>query len=118
GLYRVLRDEERLALTTLDVGGGLGIDYGDGQRADVVAYGELLRGISRETGARLVLEPGRYLMGNAGALLTRVLYRKPTDGKTFVVADAGMNDLMRPALYDAVHRVLPARVRKGEPSAL
>lgn len=118
GLYNDLRSEERLALTTLDVGGGLGIDYGDGRSADVGAYGALLRQVSEKTGARLVLEPGRYLTGNAGALLGRVLYRKPTEGKTFVVVDAGMNDLLRPALYGAAHRVLPARVRRGDARAI
>ena len=118
GLYEGLRREDRIPLTTLDVGGGLGIDYGNGQRADVDAYGALLRQLAARTGAHLVLEPGRYLTGNAGALLARVLYRKPTEGKTFVVVDAGMNDLLRPALYDAAHRVLPARVRGGDATAI
>ena len=64
---------------------------------------------------RVLLEPGRFLVGNAGVLLTRVLYVKKTPAKTFVIVDAGMNDLIRPALYQGYHEVVPVRESKDEP---
>ncbi|MDO8519322.1 MAG: diaminopimelate decarboxylase, partial [Deltaproteobacteria bacterium] len=64
---------------------------------------------------RLILEPGRFLVGNAGALLTRVIYNKTGETKNFVIVDGASNDLMRPALYGAYHRILPARENKGTP---
>jgi diaminopimelate decarboxylase len=63
--------------------------------------------------ATVVLEPGRVLVGNAGVLLTRVLYRKKTPARRFVIVDAGMNDLLRPALYEALHDIQPVRPRRG-----
>jgi diaminopimelate decarboxylase len=103
-----------LALRTIDIGGGLGVSY-DGSGApdpDRLAAAVLpaLAGLPLE----LVLEPGRSLVAAAGALLTRVLYVKQGHGKRFVVVDAGMNDLLRPALYDAFHRVEPLVSRGRE----
>jgi diaminopimelate decarboxylase len=115
GLYGTLVAEDRLPLTSLDVGGGLGIAYEGGAAADVASYGRLLAQVAHDTGASLVLEPGRFLVGNAGVLLAQVLYRKVGAEKTFVVIDAGMNDLLRPALYDAHHEVRPLRQRRGQP---
>lgn len=90
----------------LDVGGGLSVPYEAGERdADVDDYAELVRAAGRETGLTLLLEPGRYIVAESGALLTRVLYRKHAAGKDFVVTDAGMNDLIRPALYQAYHAI-------------
>jgi diaminopimelate decarboxylase len=66
---------------------------------------------------RVLLEPGRFLVGNAGVLLTRVLYVKKTPSKTFVIVDAGMNDLIRPALYQGYHEVVPVRESKDQPLA-
>jgi diaminopimelate decarboxylase len=71
---------------------------------------EPLRGLP----ATLVLEPGRVLVGNAGVLLTKVLYRKMTRSGGFLIVDAGMNDLMRPALYDATHGIVPVKPRRGK----
>jgi len=113
GLYTLLRDEDRLPLRILDVGGGLGIGYEGGPGADVERYGRMLARIARDTGAELVLEPGRSLVGSAGVLLTRVLYRKEGAKRTFVIVDAGMNDLLRPSLYEAHHEVRPVKVRRG-----
>jgi diaminopimelate decarboxylase len=95
-------------LTFLDVGGGLAVPYhADDPIADVDDYATLVVAAVRDTGLRLLLEPGRFLVAEAGALLTRVLYRKHAAGKDFVVTDAGMSDLVRPALYSAYHRIEP-----------
>ncbi len=112
GLYRQLRGEGH-PLRYLDVGGGLGITYREETPPSVGEYAQVVTQAARETGATLVLEPGRVLVGNAGLLLTRVLYRKKTPAKRFLIVDAGMNDLMRPALYEAHHEIQPVVSRKG-----
>lgn len=112
GLYRALR-EEGFALTHLDVGGGLGVTYTVEKPPTVQAYARAVMAPLRGLPATLVLEPGRVLVGNAGVLLTRVLYRKAGRGKAFLIVDAGMNDLLRPALYDAQHGIVPVRPRRG-----
>jgi diaminopimelate decarboxylase len=101
------------ALEYLDVGGGLGITYSDETPPSPAEYARTVMDATRDTGATLLLEPGRSLVGNAGVLLTRVLYRKPTEARTFVVVDAGMNDLLRPALYEAHHALQPVVKRRG-----
>lgn len=101
------------ALEYLDVGGGLGITYSDETPPSPGEYARTVLGAVARTGATLLLEPGRSLVGNAGVLLTRVLYRKPTEARTFVVVDAGMNDLLRPALYEAHHALQPVVKRRG-----
>lgn len=104
---------EGFRLRYLDVGGGLGITYRDETPPTPLEYAAIVLREVKGTGASLILEPGRLLVGNAGVLLTQVLYRKSTRYKTFVIVDGGMNDLLRPALYDAHHRILPARKRAG-----
>jgi diaminopimelate decarboxylase len=100
-------------LETVDLGGGLGVDYeGDGG-ADPVALAEHILPAIEGLPLTLVLEPGRSLVAGAGVLLTRVLYVKENEGRRFVIVDAGMNDLLRPALYGAHHRVEPVRPRGG-----
>ena len=102
----------------VDAGGGLGISYSDEEfdaAAQVEHYSESLRGALRKgglDGLHLLLEPGRFIVGQAGALLTRVLYRKQNGDKQFVVVDAAMNDLIRPALYQAHHEIVPVVQRK------
>lgn len=99
------RDEGH-AIAYMDVGGGLAVPYQPGEReADVDDYAAIVLAAARETGLTLVLEPGRFIVAEAGALITEVLYRKHAAGKDFVVTDAGMNDLVRPALYQAYHRI-------------
>jgi diaminopimelate decarboxylase len=92
-------------ITYLDIGGGLFVPYEGEDPADVEEFARVVRGATAGAGVTLVLEPGRYLVAAAGALLTRVLYRKRTGGKEFIITDAGMNDLMRPSHYQAYHRV-------------
>jgi diaminopimelate decarboxylase len=94
-----------IALTHIDVGGGLGIRYRDETPVPLSAYAAMLEEVFRGRRETLLFEPGRRLVGDAGVLLTRVLYLKPGRAKSFAVVDAAMNDLIRPALYDAWHGV-------------
>ena len=91
----------------IDLGGGLGISYGDETPPHPEDYARLVGELTRGLGCRLILEPGRMLVGNAGVLVARVIYVKETDNRRFVIVDAAMNDLMRPALYGAWHAVEP-----------
>jgi diaminopimelate decarboxylase len=93
----------------LNAGGGFGIAYDGGEAPDPAAYAAVLVPAAREFGAELLLELGRYLVGPAGCLLTEVQYRKTRAGRELVIVDAGMTDLLRPALYDAFHRIVPLR---------
>lgn len=115
-LSRELLDEG-FALRTIDIGGGLGVSYDGKGVPDPSGLAAAVLPAVERLPLLLVLEPGRSLVGTAGVLLTRVLYVKEGHEKEFVVVDAGMNDLLRPALYDAFHRVEPVRPR-GRPAAL
>jgi diaminopimelate decarboxylase len=103
------------AISHIDVGGGLGVPYREDNEPppDPNAYAAIVKGATQSLGCRLILEPGRLIVGNAGVLVTRVLHVKHGDAKNFVVVDAGMNDLIRPTLYDAHHDIRPVR----EPTA-
>ncbi len=96
-------------LEELDLGGGLGIAYRDETPPDLATYADMVRTVTDGLGARLVFEPGRLLVGNAGVLLTKVLYVKDGLQRRFLVVDAAMNDLIRPTLYDAWHDIVPLR---------
>jgi diaminopimelate decarboxylase len=95
----------------LDLGGGLGIPYREDNEPppDPDAYAAIAKRATAGLGCKLIVEPGRLVVGNAGILLTRVLYVKRGETKTFVIVDAGMNDLVRPTLYDAHHDIRPVR---------
>lgn len=100
---------EGIALRYFDVGGGLGIRYRDEAPDGPTDLAGQILPMIRELGVTLLCEPGRFIVGSSGALLSRVLYRKQNGTKTFVVVDAAMNDLLRPALYDAHHEIWPTR---------
>jgi diaminopimelate decarboxylase len=109
--------EDAHEIDYVDAGGGLGIDYSRTQRNDFADVAQkyaqaILKPLAGECD-HLLLEPGRALVGRAGVLLTRVLYRKQNGRKKFLVVDAGMNDLIRPALYDAHHEIVPVARRAG-----
>jgi diaminopimelate decarboxylase len=93
----------------VDLGGGLGIPYreDDEPPPDPDAYAKVVKDATRDLDCMLIFEPGRLIVGNAGVLVTRVLYKKQGDGKTFVIVDAAMNDLIRPTLYGAHHEIRP-----------
>jgi len=104
---------EDFQIRYLDMGGGLGITYNDETPPEPRQYaGALTEGL-RDLDVTLLLEPGRVIVGNAGILLTKVLYLKSTDEKNFVVVDGGMNDLIRPALYGSYQGIQPVRPRHG-----
>lgn len=103
----------------LDIGGGLGIPYRSNEDADVyspVKYAEIVKRRLGGLGCKLVLEPGRLLVGNAGVLVCKVLYVKQGENRRFVIVDAAMNDLIRPTLYDAHHEIQPVVEETGAPS--
>ena len=100
---------EGIALEHVDLGGGLGVRYRDEETIDPYAYALAIRRIAGSRRLELLFEPGRFLVGDAGVLLTRVVYLKPGQERDFAIVDAAMNDLLRPALYDAWHAVEPVR---------
>ena len=117
---RILALVDRLAeigivLKHVDLGGGVGIVYQNEEVPDLPAYAEAVRKQLGDRKLDVILEPGRSLVGNAGVLLTRVEFVKQGEEKNFVIVDAAMNDLMRPALYQAYHHIENASGRSGEP---
>jgi diaminopimelate decarboxylase len=107
---RTLRADGHI-IRHIDLGGGLGIPYREDNEPPPApdAYADVVKRATRDLGCTLILEPGRLIVGNAGILVTRVLYLKPGESKTFVIVDAGMNDLIRPTLYQAHHEIRPVR---------
>lgn len=125
GAFRALREmtlalrAEGLAVSRLDLGGGLGVPYhGQTDLPSIADYVGMAARVLDGLGVEAAFEPGRLLAANAGVLLSRVIQvNARSDGRTFLVLDAGMNDLMRPALYDAFHDVVGVRERPGEAAA-
>jgi diaminopimelate decarboxylase len=102
-------------LRYIDIGGGLPVPYGDGDATDpdLDGYAKIVVPAIRALGAELIVEPGRFFAATSGVLLTRVLYRKQSGGKSYVIADAGMSELLRPSHYDAFHLIEAVRPRGG-----
>ncbi len=119
--FRRLRDlivmlrADGIAPPRLDLGGGLGVPYDERPAPSPADYAAVIRQNLGDLGCRLILEPGRMLVGNAGVLVSRVIYVKDGATRSFVVCDAAMNDLIRPAMYDAYHEILP--VAQAAPDA-
>ena len=107
--------DEGIVLHHIDLGGGIGIRYSDEAPPDLESYGRTLAARFSGRHEKLLLEPGRSLVGNAGLLLTRVEYLKPGADKNFAIVDAAMNDLMRPALYEAYHEIVAVEAKNGTP---
>jgi diaminopimelate decarboxylase len=107
-------EKEGIRIEFLDLGGGLGISYKDETPPNPDIYAKELINEIKEMDIKLILEPGRVIVGNAGILVTRVLYTKKGEGKYFVIIDAGMNDLVRPSLYDSFHEIEPVNQIKRE----
>jgi diaminopimelate decarboxylase len=105
GLITRLRAQGVDTLEHLDIGGGLFVPYRDEPPVDLDAYAAIVTPAVRRLGLSLIVEPGRFLVAEAGALLTTVLYRKQSGGRDILITDAGMNDLLRPSHYDAYHRI-------------
>ena len=107
-------EAEGTRLDHVDLGGGIGIRYRDETTIDLADYASAVRRALGNRAHRLLFEPGRFLVGNAGVLLARVLFLKPGGERSFAIVDAAMNDLIRPALYDAWHAVEPVEPHGGE----
>ena len=108
GLIETLK-EQGIPIRYLNIGGGLGITYSDETPPHPQEYADAVTPLLQATQCEIIMEPGRVITGNAGVLLTRVLYIKETGAKTFAIVDAAMNDLLRPSLYQAHHDILPVR---------
>ncbi len=112
--------KDGINLRNVDAGGGFGIEYGTAAfdpAASVQQYAKALRSVLEGFDAHLLLEPGRFIIAQAGALVTRVLYTKQNGAKRFVIADAAMNDLIRPALYKAHHEIVPVLLDASRPAS-
>ncbi len=107
-----LRDDG-IPITYIDIGGGLGITYKDELPPKPGDYGKVIEQELKGMDLTVILEPGRVLVGNSGILVTKLLYRKIGPGKTFYVVDGAMNDLVRPAFYDAYHEIVPVNRKAG-----
>ena len=107
-LVKTLRADGH-GIARVDLGGGLGVPYRNDNEPppDPDAYGRMIAGVTKDLGAALIFEPGRLIAANAGILVSRVIYVKKGENKTFLIIDAGMNDLIRPAMYDAHHDIVP-----------
>jgi diaminopimelate decarboxylase len=101
--------QEGIEIQYLDLGGGLGITYEDEEPPHPVEYASTILDEIRGFGCTLILEPGRVIVGNAGILVSKVLYTKENEEKRFVIVDAGMNDLIRPSYYGSYHQILPVK---------
>lgn len=111
-LLDAVRGEGIDSIRYLDIGGGLAVPYDDEKPPDLRAYGRIVRDVARRTGLEILVEPGRFLVADAGTLLTRVLYRKRSGGREIAVTDAGMTELLRPSHYQAYHHIEPVRPRQ------
>lgn len=117
GLLEQLRADGVETVRYLDIGGGLGVSYDDEETPDLNRFAKSLVARVQATGLTLLMEPGRFIVGNAGVLLTRVLYRKHSGGRDFLITDAGMTELIRPSHYDAYHRIEAVSPRGGRMTA-
>ena len=107
-----------IMLRSIDLGGGLGVPYAEGDAPPLpLEYGALVQELFGDDDVELIVEPGRLIAGNAGILVSKVLYVKRAAG-TYVIVDAGMNDLMRPALYDAVHDMMLVKETTAAPATV
>ncbi len=105
--------KDKINLEYLDIGGGLGIIYKDEKPQTAQDYADAILPYLKKIGLKIVMEPGRFIVGNAGILVTKVLYLKDNGFKKFLIVDAGMNDLIRPSLYDAYHEIVPVKATKA-----
>lgn len=117
GVVEELRSRN-IEITHLDIGGGLGIQYKDEKPPSIEEYAAAILDVLKDIGCTLVLEPGRRIVGKAGALITQVIYNKHGEAKDFVILDAAMNDLIRPSLYEAWHEIIPVKESKPEKKAV
>ena len=107
--------KEKIIIKHIDVGGGLGIKYSETDPVpNIKEYGRIIEKALGDLGCKIIFEPGRYIVGNAGLLVTKVIYKKKGEKKDFVILDCAMNDFFRPALYGASHRLIPLKKKTGK----
>ncbi|MCL5408602.1 MAG: diaminopimelate decarboxylase [Candidatus Omnitrophica bacterium] len=114
---KIFLDNIKFILKVLDIGGGFGINYKPDEKVeDINIFGEKISKfiLSNFKNTKLIMEPGRFIMGNSGILITKITYPKQTSHKNFLIIDAGMNDLIRPALYNSYHHILPEKEKNTE----
>jgi diaminopimelate decarboxylase len=105
--------ESKINFKFIDLGGGMGISYSNNEKKlDLNLYAKLLNKFLKNKKTKVIFEPGRYIVGNTSILVSKVIYIKKSNNKIFIILDAGMNDLMRPALYDAHHSIIPLKKNK------
>jgi diaminopimelate decarboxylase len=114
-LVKKLRDQGH-AIESMNMGGGFGIHYRKQEALPADAFAEVIVPAVKAMACKLILEPGRFIVGNAGILLSRVIYTKESGGRSFIIQDAAMNDLIRPTLYDSFHRIWPVEPPAGFPT--
>lgn len=112
-LMGILKNEG-ITIKYLDMGGGLGITYNAEEPPHPTDYAKEIIGAAKDLGCTFIFEPGRVIVGNAGILVTKVLYTKSNEAKNFIIVDAGMNDLVRPSLYGSYHHIQPVRKNDAE----
>ena len=106
-LYKIIK-LSRINFEYVDLGGGFGISYQDKEKKiDIKNYSRLVDKFQKKLNCKIIFEPGRFVVGNVGALISKIIYIKKNGNKNFIILDAGMNDFMRPALYNAKHNILP-----------
>jgi diaminopimelate decarboxylase len=102
--------QTKIKFKFIDLGGGMGISYSNNQKKlDLVQYAKLVKKFAKSQKSQIIFEPGRFISGNTSILVTKVIYIKKSNNKNFIILDAGMNDLMRPALYGAKHKIIPLK---------
>jgi len=97
----------------IDLGGGMGIQYeNNSNKLNYIKYNKLIKSFLKKNNTKIIFEPGRSIVGNAGCLISKIIYIKNTNSKNFIILDAAMNDLIRPALYGAKHRIIPTKINR------
>jgi len=112
--FQVKLKQDGIKLEYLDIGGGLGIIYKDEKPQTAKIFAQNVLPLLKQTGLRIIMEPGRFICGNAGIFVTKVLYLKDNGVKKFLIVDGGMNDLMRPTLYGSYHEIQPLKKKTGK----
>jgi diaminopimelate decarboxylase len=105
--------KEKIKIDYLNIGGGLGIIYSEEKPQTAKSFAKSISPLLKACGAKIILEPGRFIVGSSGILVTKVLYIKETSSKIFIIVDAGMNDLIRPSLYGAYYTIVPHKKKKS-----
>ena len=106
-LYKIIKSS-KINFDYVDLGGGFGISYQNNQKKiDIRNYSRFVQKFQKKLNCKIIFEPGRFIVGNAGTLVSKILFIKKNGKKSFVIIDAGMNDFMRPALYNAKHNIIP-----------